>query len=215
MDLYFLGRTRRSRYGGCGPDRHAPGKGNGNASARTPEIRVGLRPSRVRPVCFRAVRAITRGGWSRGGRQFRRRRAWCCCSSQRSQQLRISCRLCEECLSSNFINNLQHMVHDHITFVLRRKYSCDCFHRLAMSFLASSNGGLVFINSDKNPMFKHVYIFIARKLIRVYSPVHVMTPCDDPRPNRYVFRVSFENVVRPVTMAIPECTHGVGRSQAA
>ena len=78
-----------------------------------------------------------------------------------------------------------------------------------MSLLTSSNGRLVFINSDENPLFKHIYIFIARELIRVYSPVHVMTPGDDPRPNRYVFRVSFENVVRPVTMAIPECAHGV------
>ena len=122
----------------------------------------------------------------------------------------LSCCLREECLvSSNFINNLQHMVHDHIISVLRRKYSFDYFHRFAMSLLTSSNGGLVFINSDKNPVFKHIYVFIARKLIRVYSPIHMMAPCDNPRPNRYVFRVSFENVVRPVTMAIPECAHGV------
>ncbi len=78
-----------------------------------------------------------------------------------------------------------------------------------MSFLTSNNGGLVFINSHKNPIFKHIYIFIARKLIRIDSPIHMMAPGDNPRPNGYVFRVSFENVVRPVTMAIPECAHGV------
>ena len=122
-------------------------------------------------------------------------------------------RCCEEwLLSSNFIDNLQHMVHDHIS-VLQRKHSCDYLHCFAMSFLTSSNGRLVFINSHENPLFKHIDIFIARELIWIYSPVHVMA-CD-PRPNRYVFRVSFENVVRPVTMAIPECAHGVGRTQAA
>ena len=78
-----------------------------------------------------------------------------------------------------------------------------------MSLPTSSNGGLVFVNSHKNPIFKHIYIVVARKLIRVYSPIHMMAPGDNPCPNRYVFRVSFENVVRPVTMAIPECAHGV------
>ena len=76
-----------------------------------------------------------------------------------------------ECLlSSNFINNLQHIVHDHIISVLRRKYSFDHFHCFTMSFLTSSNGGLVFVNSDENPVFKHIYIVITRKLIRDLSP---------------------------------------------
>ena len=78
-----------------------------------------------------------------------------------------------------------------------------------MSFLTSSNGGLVFINSHENPIFKHIHIFIARKLIRIYPPIHMMATGDNPRPNRYVFRITFENVVRPVSMAIPECAHGV------
>ena len=111
--------------------------------------------------------------------------------------------------SSNFIHNLQHIVHDHIVSVLRRKYSFDHFHRFTVSFLTSSNGGLVFVNSDKNPVFKHIDVVLARKLIWIYPPIHMMAPCDNPRPNWYVFRISFENVVRPVTMAIPECAHGV------
>ena len=78
-----------------------------------------------------------------------------------------------------------------------------------MSFLTSSDGGLVFINSHKNPIVKDIHIFVAGELIRIYSPIHVMATRDNPRPNRYVFRVGFENVVRPVTMAIPECAHGV------
>ena len=78
-----------------------------------------------------------------------------------------------------------------------------------MSFLTSSNGGLVFINSHQNPDVKHIHIFVAGELIRIYSPIHMMAPRDNPRPNRYVFRVSFENVVRPVTMTIPERAHRV------
>jgi hypothetical protein len=78
-----------------------------------------------------------------------------------------------------------------------------------MSFLTSSNSGLVLVNSDKNPVFKHIYVVITRKLIRIYPPIRMMAPCDNPRPNWNVFGVSFENVVRPITMAIPECAHGV------
>ena len=37
-------------------------------------------------------------------------------------------------LSSNFINNLQHMVHDHIVSVLWRKYSFDYFHCFTVGF---------------------------------------------------------------------------------
>ena len=78
-----------------------------------------------------------------------------------------------------------------------------------MSLLTSSDGGLISVNSHDNPVFKHIYVVIARKLIGIYPPIRMMAPCDNPCPNRYVFRVRFENVVRPVTMAIPECAHGV------
>ena len=66
--------------------------------------------------------------------------------------------------------------------VLRRKYSFDHFHCFTMSFLTSSNGSLVFINSHENPVFKHIHIVTARKLIRIYSPIHMMAPGDNPRP---------------------------------
>ena len=126
------------------------------------------------------------------------------------RNIRLLCCLCEEwLLPSNLINNLQHMVHDHITSVLWRKYSFDYFHCLTMSFPTSSNGSLVFINSHKNSVLKHGHIVAARKLIRIYSPIHMMAPGDNLGPTRYVFRVSFENVMGPITMAIPECAHSV------
>ncbi len=100
---------------------------------------------------------------------------------EHSWQLNSSC--CEECLlSSNFINNLQHIVHDHIISVLRRKYSFDYFHCFTMSLSTSSNGSLVFVNSHENPVFKHIHIVAARKLIWIYSPIHMMAPGDNPGP---------------------------------
>ena len=122
----------------------------------------------------------------------------------------ISSGVREECLlSSNFINHLQHIVHDRVVVVIRRKYAFDYCHGFTMRFLTSSNGGLVFVNSHQNPVFEPIHVVITRKLIRIDPPIHMMAPCDHPRPGWYAFRVSLENIVRPVTMTIPEGAHGV------
>ena len=117
----------------------------------------------------------------------------------------------DQCLVfSNRINNVQHTAHDHVIPVFWKEYSFDHIHCFIMTFLTSSDGGLVFINSDENPDCEaYPHIRRCRTHTDLYSPIHMMAPRDNPRPNRYVFRVGFENVVRPVTMAIPECAHGV------
>jgi len=116
---------------------------------------------------------------------------------------------------SNRVKHLKHTIHHHVTFVLWIENSSDYIHCFTMHLLTSSNGSLVLVNSHKNPAFEHSHVVAARQLIRIYSPIHMMAPGDNPGPTRYVFRVSFENVVGPIAMAIPECPHGVSGTHAA
>ena len=82
-----------------------------------------------------------------------------------------------------------------------------------MSLLTSSNGSLVFVNSHRILSFAHSHIVATRGLIRIDVPVQMVAPGDNPGPTRYVFRVSLEDVVGPIAVAIPESAHGVVRTQ--